>query len=112
MVCQWGMSESIGPLALDNREGQEVFMGRDFVQGKNFSEKIAAEIDKEIHRIVTTGYKRAFDLLKDDQKTLENLAEALLIKETLLGPDMKRIIAGDRLDKATKAKDVGLTVEA
>ncbi len=125
MVCQWGMSDSIGPLALDNREGQEVFMGRDFVQGKNFSEKIAAEIDKEIHRIVTTGYKNALDLLKQDRTTLENLAEALLIKETLLGPDMKKIIAGEnvvtaeekqlweeRLDKASKAKDIGLTVEA
>jgi cell division protease FtsH len=125
MVCQWGMSEVIGPLALDNREGQEVFMGRDFVQGRNFSEKVAAEIDNEVHRIVTTGYKKAYDILAKERAILDLLAEALLIKETLLGPDMKRIIAGenvvtpeerrqweDRLNLATKNKEETAPVEA
>ena len=125
MVCQWGMSEVIGPLALDNREGQEVFMGRDFVQGKNFSEKVAAQIDEEVHRIVTAGYKNAYDILVKERSILDLLAEALLIKETLLGPDMKKIIAGEnivtpeerrlweeRLNLASKIKEVAAPVEA
>jgi cell division protease FtsH len=84
MVCNWGMSEKLGPLSLSN-EREEVFLGRDGMGGSrgNVSEKTAEEIDREIHRLVTTGYKRAVQLLKTNRERLDRLAETLLIKETL-----------------------------
>ena len=97
MVCQWGMSETIGPLALDDKEGQDVFLGRDFAHGRNYSEKVAAEIDKEVHRIVTTGYQKALDILKTQKDKLEAMAEALLVKETLGAMDMKKIMDGEKI---------------
>ena len=95
MVCQWGMSDTIGPLSLDDKSGQDVFLGRDFAQGKNFSEKVAAEVDKEVHRLVSTGYRKALEILKENKDTLTLMAEALLIKETLDAADLKRIMTGE-----------------
>ncbi len=97
MVCQWGMSEKLGPLSFGKKDG-EVFMGREFGgQGRNYSEKIAEEIDAEIHRLVTYGSKLASKILKDNKDRLEALAEALLIKETIDGEDMKRVLAGSQV---------------
>ena len=97
MVCQWGMSDAIGPLALDDKAGQEVFLGRDFSQGKHFSEKVAAEVDKEVHRLVTEGYRKALQILKDDKATLVRMAEALLIKETLGAAELEQIMRGENV---------------
>jgi cell division protease FtsH len=82
MVCNWGMSEKLGPLSL-GKDHEEVFLGREINSARNFSEKVAEEIDSEIHRIVTSGYKRAINILRDNRNELEMLAESLLIKETL-----------------------------
>ncbi|MBM4253313.1 MAG: ATP-dependent zinc metalloprotease FtsH [Deltaproteobacteria bacterium] len=82
MVCNWGMSEKLGPLSL-GKDHEEVFLGREINTARNFSEKVAEEIDSEIHRLVTSGYKRAITILRDNRDQLEALAESLLIKETL-----------------------------
>jgi len=96
MVCNWGMSEKLGPLSL-GKKNEEVFMGREMGQSRNFSEKIAEEIDSEIHRIVTTAYKKALNILRVNRDKLDILAEALLIKETVESADMARLMRGEPL---------------
>ena len=94
MVCQWGMSDLIGPLSLNDRHGHDVFLGRDFSQSQNISETMSTTIDKEIHRIISTGYDRALKILKENLSTLKAIAEALLIKEILFAPDLKALLQG------------------
>lgn len=94
MVCQWGMSEEIGPMSLNDRHGQDIFLGRDFSQSQHISEQMHAVIDSEVKRLVTTGYAQALAILKKNLSTLKTMAEALLIKETLLAEDLSAILAG------------------
>lgn len=94
MVCTWGMSEKLGPLAFGKRN-EEVFLGRDMAQSRNYSEKVAEQIDEEIKRFVTEGYQFALSTLKDNKKSLEMMAEALLLKETLDGHHIDRIMKGE-----------------
>jgi cell division protease FtsH len=89
------MSEKLGPLSLGKKGQDEVFLGREISQTRNFSERIAEEIDNEIHRLVTSGAKQAFRILKDNRDKLEILAEALLIKETIDGAEIRRILNGE-----------------
>lgn len=97
MVCNWGMSEKLGPLAF-GKKNEEVFMGREFGgSGRNYSEKVAEEIDAEIHRLVTEGSNNAYRILKENRDKLEVLGEALLIKETIDGEDIKRVLAGQSI---------------
>jgi cell division protease FtsH len=96
MVCNWGMSEKLGPLSF-GKQGEEVFLGREMGQSRNYSEKVAQIIDDEVHRIVTTGYNKAVELLKAHRKTLEALAEALLLKETIETSDIDRIMRGENI---------------
>ena len=93
MVCEWGMSEKMGPLSYGSKEAQ-VFLGRDFNNQKNFSDQTAKLIDQEVKTLVMGGYDRAMELLKSNRDILENLAQALLERETLTGDDVKNIIAG------------------
>ena len=81
MVTQYGMSSRLGPICYDSDE--EVFLGRDFAHAKNYSEKIAAEIDEEIASIISQQYKEAEKLLSAHDEMLEKIAAALLEKETI-----------------------------
>jgi cell division protease FtsH len=95
MVCQWGMSDVIGPLSLDDKNGQEVFLGRDFKQGSHLSEEVTSQVDKEVSRLVTEGYRKSLQVLKDNKDTLIRMAEALLIKETLGAKELEAIMLGE-----------------
>ncbi|MDE0848370.1 MAG: ATP-dependent zinc metalloprotease FtsH, partial [Nitrospinaceae bacterium] len=86
MVCEWGMSEKMGPLSYGSKE-EQVFLGRDFSNQKNFSDQTAKLIDQEVKTLVMGGYNRATELLKKNRDTLENLAQALLERETLTGDE-------------------------
>ena len=81
MVAKYGMSEVIGPVSYD--EGGEVFIGRDFGHAKNYSEKVAADIDEEVKKILSEQYKSAIRLLKEHMSELEAVAKKLLEKETI-----------------------------
>jgi cell division protease FtsH len=99
MVCEWGMSERLGPLHFGKREG-EVFLGRDFNDGgKEYSEQTAIEIDAEVRRIVTENYARAKALIVDNLDKLKFLADALLEFETVDGAEIDVLFAGGRLDR-------------
>jgi len=95
MVCNWGMSDRIGPLAVGKKEDEEIFLGRGVSPSNNFSQHVAQTIDEEIHRIVTDSYTKALNILRENKNKLVGLAEALLIKETLNSSEMSRILAGE-----------------
>ncbi len=94
MVCEWGMSETIGTIAI-GETGQEVFIGREWVQNKNYSEATARKVDAEVKAIVNEAHERCRTLLTDNLATLHRIAEALIEKETITGEDLDRIVAGD-----------------
>lgn len=94
MVCEWGMSEKMGPVTFGKR-GEHIFLGRDFTEHKNYSEKTAVEIDEEIRRFVESSYERAKKIINDNRDKLEKLVEALLKKETLDAKDIEMIFSGE-----------------
>jgi cell division protease FtsH len=99
MVCEWGMSEKLGPLHFGKREA-EVFLGRDFNDGgREYSEQTAVDIDAEVRRIVTENYERAKKVVVDNLDKLKVLADALLEFETVDGAEIDKLFAGGQLDR-------------
>ncbi len=96
MVCNWGMSEKLGPLTFGRRE-EHVFLGRELAQSQNYSEETAQIIDSEVKRIVLHQYGQARTLLETHIDQLKALAEALLTNETLSGDDIDVVIKGGTL---------------
>ncbi|MFH1519920.1 MAG: ATP-dependent zinc metalloprotease FtsH [Candidatus Omnitrophota bacterium] len=92
MVCDYGMSERLGNYALGHSHGP-IFLGRDFVQEKDYSEETANIVDQEVKRIVAECYERAKNLIEDNKKKLKLLANALLEKEVLDVEEVKNIVA-------------------
>ena len=99
MVCEWGMSEKIGPLHFGRNE-EMVFLGRDFAEHKEYSEHTAVDIDAEVRRIVTENHERAKQVITGNMDKLNVLAEALLEYETLDGAEIDVLFAGGKLDRA------------
>lgn len=93
MVCEWGMSDKMGPLTFGKRE-EQIFLGKEFSRHKDYSEKIAEEIDEEVKTIIGERYKYAKHLLLDNRAALIALAQALLEKETLDAVEIEAIIQG------------------
>jgi len=104
MVCEWGMSEKIGPMAFGEKEG-EVFLGRDMGHMKNYSESTAVDIDNEIRRIVTENYELTRALIKDHQQQLINLSELILEKETLESGEILDVVFPDGLPEHITPKE-------
>ncbi len=93
MVCEWGMSDKLGPLTFGKRE-EQIFLGKEFSRHKDYSEKTAEEIDSEVKAIVGARYEYAKRLLLDNKTVLLNLAKVLLEKETLNASEIESIIQG------------------
>jgi len=91
MVCEWGMSEKLGPMTFGKKE-QQIFLGRDFTQKVDYSENTAIEIDAEVRRIIQESYHRAKDLLTTNLRLLHQVAEKLLEKEVLDGSEIDAIV--------------------
>jgi len=91
MVCEWGMSEGLGPIMLGKPNG-EPFLGMDITQRTEYSEATASSIDKEVRRILADAYANAKDLLKSNLAVLHKMAEALLEREVLDGKDIDEIM--------------------
>ena len=90
MVCEWGMSEKLGPMSFGKKE-EEIFLGRDFNQKTDYSKSTAIEIHTEIRRIIQDSYHRAKDLLTTNLGLLHKVAEQLLEKEVLDGSEIDAI---------------------
>ncbi|HEX7286216.1 MAG TPA: ATP-dependent zinc metalloprotease FtsH [Candidatus Angelobacter sp.] len=95
MVCEWGMS-SLGPLTFGKKE-EQIFLGREIAQHRDFSEETAKEIDSEVRRFVNTGYENAKKLILENRDTLVRIAQALLEREVLDAVELKLIIEGKQL---------------
>ncbi|OIP92303.1 MAG: cell division protein FtsH [Syntrophobacterales bacterium CG03_land_8_20_14_0_80_58_14] len=91
MVCEWGMSEEMGPLSYGKKE-EQIFLGREFATHKDYSEETARKIDKEVSRIVMKSYESAKQILSDRLDLLNRIAAELLEKEVLNGPELDEII--------------------
>ncbi len=102
MVCEWGMSDKLGPLAYGQKE-EEIFLGRQIMRHKNYSEETAIDIDREIKSIVDKGMKRAENILKENMDTLHRLALALLEREILDSSEIDTIIRGEELPPAERS---------
>jgi cell division protease FtsH len=99
MVCEWGMSDNLGPLTFGNKE-EQVFLGRDFSQQSDYSEETAMGIDQEIKRIVTCNYDRAREVLEAHRSELNQIAEELLVREVLDAGQVMRLARGEALTES------------
>ncbi|MBI3765513.1 MAG: ATP-dependent metallopeptidase FtsH/Yme1/Tma family protein [Ignavibacteriales bacterium] len=96
MVCEWGMSERLGPLAYGSKE-EEIFLGREITRTKNYSETTAVAIDEEIKKIISHGMERAESILAENIDVLHRLAGILLEREILDGEEIDKVIRGEEL---------------
>jgi cell division protease FtsH len=98
MVTRWGMSDALGPLQYAEPD-EEVFLGYSVNRQRQMSNETAQAIDAEIRKIVEASYKRAQNLLTENGKKLETLAQALLEFETLSGDEIQKVLAGEAIDR-------------
>ncbi|MBI2962362.1 MAG: AAA family ATPase, partial [Deltaproteobacteria bacterium] len=91
MVCEWGMSERLGPMTFGKKE-EQIFLGRDFTQLQDYSQGTAEEIDKEVRRLIHESYERAKRLLDSNMRVLHRMAEVLLERESLDGAAIDEIL--------------------
>jgi len=91
MVCDYGMSENLGPLTFGKRE-EQIFLGREIAQHRDYSELTAQKIDDEVRSIVTNSYSKTSQLIRDNLETLHRMAKALLERETLDGKAIDQIL--------------------
>ena len=105
MVCEYGMSE-MGPLTFGKKE-EQIFLGREIAQHRDFSEDTAIKIDQQVKKIVTAQFERAKGIIDENHDTMVRLAECLLERESLDGVEIRRIVAGLPLDDTTPLSDGG-----
>ncbi|MBU0899293.1 ATP-dependent zinc metalloprotease FtsH [bacterium] len=91
IVCEYGMSERLGPLTFGRKE-EQIFLGRDIVKERNYSERIASVIDEETRRIVDGCYERAFKIISENRELLDKLSKALVEKEVLEAEEIEEIL--------------------
>ncbi|MFQ5584427.1 MAG: ATP-dependent zinc metalloprotease FtsH, partial [Calditrichia bacterium] len=104
MICEWGMSPKLGPLTFGKKE-EEIFLGREIATHRDFSEKTAEEIDKEIKNTVLAAEQKAEKLLTENIDKLHALAEALLEREILDGEEIDMILNGEVLPEKINARE-------
>ncbi len=105
MVCEYGMSDAMGPLTFGKKE-EQIFLGREIAQHQDYSEDTAINIDKEIKKIVTDNYNRARLLIETHRTALIHIADALLAREVLDAEQVRRIVAGLPLEDPKVATSV------
>ena len=105
MVCEYGMSE-MGPLTFGKKE-EQIFLGREIAQHRDFSEDTAIKIDQQVKKIVTVQFERAKSIIEENRDTMVRLAECLLERESLDGVEIRRIVAGLPLDDSKPLSDGG-----
>ncbi len=96
MVCEWGMSEELGPLTYGSKQ-EMVFLGKDLGHERNYSEATQQRIDREVRRLVEDSHQKALTILRENEEILVRLAEALLEREILDAREIDKLIAGETL---------------
>jgi len=102
MVCEWGMSE-LGPLSFGKKE-EQIFLGREIAQHRDYSESTAIKIDEEVQAIVMRGYDRAKALIEKHREAVQKVADELLVREVLDADQVRAILAGQSLDAPEPAQ--------
>ena len=103
MVCEYGMSE-MGPLTFGKKE-EQIFLGREIAQHRDFSEDTAIKIDQQVKQIVTAQYQRARNIIEENRDIMVRLSECLLERETLDAVEIRRVVAGLPLDEQQPVSD-------
>ena len=104
MVCEWGMSDSLGPLTFGKKE-EQIFLGREIAQHQDYSEETAIRIDQEMKRVVVDNYTRSRAVLEEHRAILLKMAEELLVREVLDGDQVRRMAAGLPIDEPHQSQD-------
>ncbi len=102
MVCEWGMSDAMGPLTFGKKE-EQIFLGREIAQHQDYSEDTALRIDQEIKGFVMLNYARARTILEQQKAALVRVAEELLVREVLDGDQVKRLVANEPIEEPRPA---------
>jgi cell division protease FtsH len=102
-VCEWGMSEKLGPLTYGKKQ-EEIFLGKEISQYRNYSEATAIEIDKEVRKLIDGQTQRVAGLLKENKERLENLAKALLEHEVLEDEEIFMALDGKDIKASKKSR--------
>lgn len=105
MITEYGMSDKLGPLTLGQKHDEQIFLGRDISRQRNYSEEIAAEIDKEVSSIMEYCYEKAETILKNNTAKVERIVRALKERETLDSTQLQKLINGEPLDEPDKEDD-------
>lgn len=106
MVCEWGMSSRLGPQAYEKHEGP-VFLGLQYGQkSKDYSDAKAQEIDDEVSRIISEGYKKAVEILHENKDSLDKIAKALLEYETIDGAEVELLVNGGEVKEIEKLRGI------
>ncbi|MGE0042511.1 MAG: ATP-dependent zinc metalloprotease FtsH, partial [Vicinamibacterales bacterium] len=104
MVCEWGMSDSMGPLTFGKKE-EQIFLGREIAQHQDYSEDTALKIDGEVKRIVMDAYERSTAILAEHKRQLLDIADALLTREVLDAEQVRRLAEGLPLDEPASSPE-------
>ncbi|MFM6488078.1 MAG: cell division protein FtsH, partial [Dolichospermum sp.] len=102
MITRFGMSDRLGPVALGRQQGN-MFLGRDIMSERDFSEETAAAIDEEVRKLVDTAYSRAKEVLLDNRKVLDEIAQMLIEKETVDAEELQAILGNNDVKMAAFA---------
>jgi len=103
MVCEWGMSDSLGPITYGKKQ-EEIFLGREIAQHRDYSEETAKAIDKEVRNFINEAMADVDKILKENIDSLHKLTKALLERESLDGDEIEKIMNGEKLKPIKKAK--------
>ena len=103
MVCEWGMSEELGPLTYGKKE-EAIFLGREFNRHQDYSENTALKIDAEVKRIVSAQYERARAIITEQKERLVAVAEALLEHEVLDALQIQQLLRGEKIPDRVRAR--------
>ena len=104
MVCEWGMSD-LGPMSFGKKD-EQIFLGREIAQHRDFSEATAIKIDEQVRMLVDQGYKVARELIEQHREAMVRIGEALLEREVLDGSEVLQLIKGETLAAARQSASI------
>ena len=108
MIMEYGMSDELGPMTFGHGHEELVFLGRDISRDRNYSEEVAASIDREMRLLIDQAYKRAEEIITTHREELDRVARALLEKETLEGAEFEALLRGEELPAAKSKEESNL----
>ena len=105
MICEFGMSEVLGPITFGRRQDAQVFLGRDIARDRNYSEEVAYSIDKEVRRLIEDAYEKTETMLRENMDKLHLIANALIEKETLEASELEQLMRDGRITEKPANSD-------